>query len=181
MDNMMGASGGFGPSGNAGADIKEERTYIQEIRGTLFLVNEALANAQSHYRFEGLKRKPSDTRPFKRFYLYLSKLTLDSRELLEENDPELLEYLDKWLNGMDYVMTSQEKTPEEFWKWFEIGEKLAINLQKTLYRLGIKDSNVSQRVGFPFALVSRLVELQRAEKEAEREARKQAREEVNAI
>ena len=161
-NNILGA-GDVGLDGS-GHNIKDDRTYIQEIRGTLFSLNDYLSKAQAHYRFVGVAGKPKDGAPFREFYMYLYKLTMDARELIEENNPELLEYLDKWLSGMHWILMKDDPDPEKIWKWFSVGEKLAINLQKTLYMLGIKDSNVSQRVGFPFDIVKRMIELQNDEK-----------------
>lgn len=180
MSSNMGGgfpgAGGYGSTGGTENDVKDDRSYIQEIRGTLFSLNDYLSKAQSHYRFEGLKGRPKDRVQFKEFYMYMYKLTTDSRELVEENNPHLLEYLDKWLTGMNWIVSNENVNSEALWKWFTIGEKLAIQLQKTLYKLGIKDSNVSQRVGFPFALVQRMVEIQQEEKAKEKEAKQKARE-----
>jgi hypothetical protein len=175
MNGQIGGMSGGNPGSSPERDVKDDRSYIQEIRGTLFSLNDFLSKAQAHYRFEGIN-KPKDRRHFKDFYMYLYKLTVDARELIEENDPRLLGYLDKWLAGMEWVITN-EQTPEVIWKWFTTGEKLALKLERTLYQLGIKDSNVSQRVGFPFALVERMVEMQKEEILAEKEKKRKEKEE----
>lgn len=121
--------------------FQEEKysVHMLEAKGTLIHALNALAETEKEYRFIGTMAQGGDSN-FSEFYTYFHKLYMLTREQVP---PNLSKKTEEWLTSVEY-------SNDKIWKLFIKGVDLFINYQNELFKIGIKDTNLSPSGEFPF-------------------------------
>jgi hypothetical protein len=129
------------PQTNNTEMFQEEKysVHMLEAKGTLVLALNALAEAEKEYRFVGQIAQGGDSN-FSAFYTYFHKLYMLTREQVPQ---KLSGEVEKWLTSVEY-------STSKAWIMFTSGVDLFIKYQTELFKIGIKDTNLSPSGEFPF-------------------------------
>jgi len=121
---------------------EQGNTTIQEIRGLIPLLNEAATDAEVFMATVPSKNTPelykTQASLMGQFYRYMGRLIKNASEIIR--DDSLYDELVLWWASKN--ITDQRS--------FEKGLELSEKLQQYLYDIGIKDTNKSAPLPFPF-------------------------------
>lgn len=126
----------------------ERSILLNEIKGTIVLVNEAAASAEESFRFIGESGKTKDVYPVAAFYKYFMRLYKLTQEIIV--DKVLLKDASEWFKSSEY-------DKDKIWNIFQTGLKLSDRYQKELYELGIKDTNISISIDYPYGYFDQFI------------------------
>lgn len=130
-------------------EYKGERSILlQEIKGTIILLNESAAKTEAGFRFISTTGKTKDVYPIAEFYTYFMSLYTLTREIIR--DKNLPGKVEKWLTSVEY-------NKDTIWNTFKEGQNLSLNYQEELYKLGVKDTNITVFIGYPFTYFEQFI------------------------
>lgn len=130
-------------------EYKSERSILlQEIKGTIILLNESASKTEAGFRFISTTGKTKDVYPVTEFYTYFMSLYTLTREIIRNKN--LSKDVEKWLSHVEY-------NKDTIWKTFKEGQNLSLNYQEELYKLGVKDTNITMFIGYPFAYFEQFI------------------------
>ena len=126
----------------------ERSILLNEIKGTIVLVNEAAASAEESFRFIGESGKTKDAYPVAAFYKYFMRLYKLTQEIIKDKD--LLVDVAEWFKSAEY-------DKDKIWNIFQTGLKLSDRYQKELYELGIKDMHLLISIDYPYGYFEQFI------------------------
>lgn len=128
----------------------ERSILLSEIKGTIILLNESAADAEAGFRFVSSTGKIKDVYPVAEFYKYFMRLYSLTKEIIK--DQELLKNVSSWLSSTEYKK-------DIIWDTFKSGHVLSLEYQEELFNLGVKDTNITISIGYPFKYFEQFVKV----------------------
>jgi len=124
---------------------QEDGTFKSELQGLVLRVHDSISSIRTIQRLEPQNRRegPQDREPYKLFFSRFSAFIESAQDIIEEEDPKLVDDVHGWLRTTSYKTTSKKTE-------FEMGFAYFRKCRRILYRLGIIDLNVPKTTRYPF-------------------------------